>query len=158
MVRRAIALGDRRAGRAAMNGQAAVRIAEFQHIAAHRRLPVHVAEAVAGHADPDRNPRLAFMRRSYFEAEIFHPTDLAPIGDGAGFVTVHRLRCLGPSGFITAVLRLLRIGRVRGERGSGHARKNYTRISYFKVGSRWICKRDSNTIIGIISNNPWMGD
>ena len=71
----AIALGDRCAGRAAMDGQAAVVSAiitgEFEHVSAHRCLSVYVAEAAA-RADIHRNPRLAFMRRAYLEAEFFH--------------------------------------------------------------------------------------
>jgi hypothetical protein len=52
MVKHAIALGDRCASRAAMNGQAAVVSAiilgELEHVSAHRRLSGHVAEAKGG--------------------------------------------------------------------------------------------------------------
>jgi hypothetical protein len=57
-----------------MNGQAAVVSAiilgEFEHVSAHHRLAGHVAEA-AVRTDIQRNPRLAFMHRAYFEAEFF---------------------------------------------------------------------------------------
>ena len=113
MAERAIPLGDRCAGRAAMNCQAAVIsviiLRELQHVVAHRRLSVDVAEA-AVRTDIHRNPRLAFMRRAYFEAEFFPAATPYPasISGGPGFIMVHRLCRLGASGFIVIVLCLLR--------------------------------------------------
>ena len=73
MVKLAIALGDRRARRAAMNSQAAIVSAlldELEHVSAHSRLSIYVAETAA-RTDIHRNPRLAFMYRAYLEAEFF---------------------------------------------------------------------------------------
>src|SRR5438477_3265155 len=98
-----------------MNGKAAVVsviiLGEFEHVSAHRCLSGDVAAAVLGHSDIHRNPRLAFMHRAYFEAEFFPaaPPKLASISDGPCFVMVHRLCCLGASGFIGTALRLLRM-------------------------------------------------
>jgi hypothetical protein len=57
-----------------MNSQAAIvsaLLGKLEHVSAHHRMSVHIAETVAGHADIHRNPRLAFMHRAYFEAEFF---------------------------------------------------------------------------------------
>jgi hypothetical protein len=75
MGKRAIALGDRCASRVAMNGQAAVVsviiLGEIEHLSARRRLSVDLALAFVRHSDKNRNPRLAFMRRTYFESKVF---------------------------------------------------------------------------------------
>ena len=78
----AIALDDRCASRVAMNGQpavvSAIILGELEHVSAHRRLSGDVAEAVVGPADIHRNPRLAFMRRTYFEDKVFPVASSSP--------------------------------------------------------------------------------
>ena len=106
MVERAIALGDTCASHAATNGQAAVVSAiilgELEYVPAHRRLSGNVAEAVVGPSDIHGNPRLASMRRTYFEDEVFPVASSSPymasISDGPGFVMVHRLLRIGTIG------------------------------------------------------------
>ena len=75
MGRQAIALSDRRAIRVAMNGQTAIVsviiFGEIEHVSVHRRLSVDLALAFVRYSDKNRNPRLAFMRRTYFEDKVF---------------------------------------------------------------------------------------
>ena len=91
MVGEAIPLGYSSASRAAMNGQGALP-GKFEHVSTDRRLSLRIAETTA-RADIYRDPRFAFMRRAYFEAEYFPAASSYPasIGDGPCLVMVSRL-------------------------------------------------------------------